>query len=118
MQIMRGRDQMDQDDILPYMQDLMDRIVRFEVTTSIMWMICGFLHFATIPPWIKVIRYAHKEALEDKYSMWDFARLVLIVLMILTMICGLCAVLSQVYDIIQCSILPEAVILKYIRSVQ
>lgn len=103
---------------MPYLQELMNRIIRFEIVTSIMWLIWGLLHLLSAVLWIKAIRYANKKIQDDKWGDWDFYKWLFVLGMAITIIIGLLITITQIEDILMCNILPEAIVLRYIHGVQ
>ena len=103
---------------LPYLRDLMGRLVRYEIITSVVWLIVGALFVLSAIWWLKFIKYARKKY-EDigGFNDWDIAANVAMLAMFIVVLLGIIIVLCQIDDIIQCVVLPEGVILKYIKGV-
>ena len=99
---------------LPYVQELASRIVKFEVATSILWAIVGAVFVISFRWWMPFIRNLAIKEKEDIYNMYGFYKALAMVGMIITMIIGGLIIGQQVYDLIQCAILPEAVVLRYL----
>ena len=104
--------------VLPYLRELMGRLVRYEIITSAVWLILGALFVLSAIWWLKFIKYARKRYKEEGvFSNWDFAATAATIAMIIVVTLGIIIVICQINNIIQCAILPEAVILKYIKGV-
>ena len=103
---------------LPYLRDLMGRLVRYEIITSVVWLIVGALFVLSAIWWLKFIKYARKKY-EDigHFNDWDVAAIVATFAMFIVVLIGIIIVLCQIDNIIQCVVLPEGVILKYIKGV-
>ena len=103
---------------LPYLRELMGRLVRYEIITSVMWLIVGALLMLSAIWWLKFIKYARKKY-EDEgvFSEWDYAATAAVFAMIIVVLLGITIVICQINNIIQCVVLPEGVILKYIKGV-
>ena len=99
---------------LPYVQELASRIVKFEVATSVLWAIVGAMFIISFRWWMPFIKYLARKEKEDIYSMYGFYKALAMVGMIITMIIGGLVISQQAYDIIECVILPEAVVLRYL----
>lgn len=101
---------------LPYVQELASRIVKFEVATSILWMIVivGAVFVISYHWWMPFIKYLARKEKEDIYDMYGFYKALAMVGMIITMIIGGLIISQQAYDLIQCAILPETVVLRYL----
>jgi hypothetical protein len=103
---------------LPYLRDLMGRLVRYEIITSVVWLIIGALFVLSAIWWLKFIKYARKKYEEiGHFNDWDVAANVATFAMIIVVLLGIIIVLCQIDDIIQCVVLPEGIILKYIKGV-
>ena len=103
---------------LPYLRDLMGRLVRYEIITSVVGLIVGALFVLSAIWWLKFIKYARKKY-EDEgvFSEWDYAATAATFAMIIIVLLGIIIVICQINDIIQCVVLPEGIILKYIKGV-
>ena len=99
---------------LPYVQELASRIVKFEVATSILWAIVGAVFIISFRWWMPFIKYLAGKEKEDPYDMYDFYKCLATAGMIITMIIGGLIISQQAYDLIQCAILPETVVLRYL----
>ena len=103
---------------LPYLRDLMGRLVRYEIITSVVWLIVGALFVLSAIWWLKFIKYARKKYEDIGGSNdWDVAATVAAFAMFIVVLLGIIIVLCQIGDIIQCVVLPEGVILEYIKGV-
>ena len=99
---------------LPYVQELASRIVKFEVATSILWAIVGAVFVISYHWWMPFIRNLARKEEEKPYDMYDLYKALATAGMIITMIIGGLIIMQQVYDIIECIILPETVVLRYL----
>jgi uncharacterized membrane protein YidH (DUF202 family) len=102
---------------LPYVQELMNRIVKFEIATSIMWLVIGLIFIISVHWMIKLVKIFQQKNKEQPYEVWDMWAGITIVLTIFFFIIGVCIIFQQVYDFIQCGILPEVVVLRYLGMV-
>ena len=102
---------------LPYVQELAGRIVKFEVATSILWAIVGAMFIISFRWWMPFIKYLARKENEIPYGMYDLGKAFAIAGMIITMIIGGLIIGQQAYDIIECAILPEAVVLRYLGMI-
>ncbi len=99
---------------LPYVQELASRIVKFEVATSVLWAIVGAMFVISFRWWMPLIRNLARKEKENPFDMYDFYKALATSGMIITMIIGGLIIGQQAYDLIQCAILPEAVVLRYL----
>lgn len=102
--------------ILPYVQELAGKVVRWEIATSIMWLVLGLILLFSVIPWIKFTKYAHKKYKEDRYSDWDVAEVFIIIATVVCAIIGIVVSMNQVYDIITCYTFPEKILLDFISN--
>ena len=89
------------ENVLPYLQTLAEKLVRFEINTSIMGLVVGVV-VLTVGVWIFV------KDIKD----WDSG--VFIVGAILIIVAGIVCC-GEVYDIIKCVSLPELYVFEYIK---
>lgn len=103
---------------LPYLRDLMGRLVHYEIITSLVRLIVGALFVLSAIWWLEFIKYARKKYEDIGGSNdWDVAATVATFAMIIVVLIGIIIILCQIDDIIQCVVLPEGIILKYIKGV-
>ena len=89
------------ENVIPYLQTLAEKLVRFEINTSIMWLVVGVV-VLTVGVWIFV------KDIKD----WDSG--VFILGAILIIVAGIVCC-CQVYDIIKCVSFPELYVFEYIK---
>lgn len=104
------------ENVMPYLESLCEKFIRYEVLTSIAWM-------AIIPAITLLVAIAlsilHKKAKavnwDDCYAETIFAIVfwVLFAIMCLTSIIVVC---TQVFDIIECYTVPEKTIFEYVNN--
>ena len=89
------------ENVLPYLQTLAEKLVRFEINTSIMGLVVGVV-VLTVGVWIFV------KDIKD----WDSGVFILGVILIIVAGIVCCC---QVYDIIKCVSFPELYVFEYIK---
>ena len=89
------------ENVIPYLQTLAEKLVRFEINTSIMWLVVGVV-VLTVGVWIFV------KDIKD----WDSG--VFILGAILIIVAGIVCC-CQVYNIIKCVSFPELYVFEYIK---
>ena len=89
------------ENVLPYLQTLAEKLVRFEINTSIMGLVVGVV-VLTVGVWIFV------KDIKD----WDSGVFILGVILIIVAGIVCCC---QVYDIIKCVSFPELYVFEYIE---
>lgn len=103
---------------MPYLQDLMHRIIIIEIATSIMWLIVGIALVASIRLWLKMNR--HGKALLDEDSWSEMGSGYFWGSLVGMLACGLfggITVLQQIYDFVICYTLPETIVIRYLTNV-
>lgn len=104
--------------VMPYLQDLMDRYINLEIVSSVIWIVISVLAIAgTLVFSLKFVPYAKKRSDEERWSDWDVAMRSSVVIAIILVFVLLAVVLYQVFDIVTCCIMPEKIILDYLTSV-
>ena len=89
------------ENVIPYLQTLAEKLVRFEINTSIMWLVIGVV-VLIVGVWILV------KDIKD----WDSGVFILGVILIIVAGIVCCC---QVYDIIKCVSFPELYVFEYIE---
>ena len=93
--------------VLPYLQTLVDKFIQWEISTSIVWIaIAAFIIVMTIT---LINLKGFREINEETYGMlWVPAGL--LILGFFVVIC------VQIFDIIECNIFPEKVLYDFIKT--
>lgn len=104
--------------VVPYIQELCGRYINWEIATSVVWMLIGFVILMFLIPVRKRYKEHKKDYKDGKIGYCDYsdytftANLISIGLAIL----GLSFVLTQIFDIIRCICIPELQIYEYITT--
>lgn len=104
--------------VLPYVQELASRIIKFEVATSVLWAAIGAMFVISFRWWMPFIRNLVKKSKENPYDVYDVYAALATAGMIIALIIGGLIILQQAYDIVECAILPEAVVLRYLGLIR
>ena len=102
--------------ILPYVEDLIGRFIKFEIATSIFWM-C-FIPMLTLIVFF-VVKYFHKKAIEVEWDDDEFVSWAATIGWVLFGAMALASIIVvgvQIYDIIECLTIPEKAIIDYLRN--
>ncbi len=106
------------ENIVPYAQELMQKIVRYELATSIAWIIIGFIVimiasivFKYLKKHPKLFVVDHSYGEDRSGRIFCYIALILIIAMFTTNI------LVQCFDIIKCITFPEKVVFEYVQDV-
>ena len=107
--------------VIPYLQELMSRIVSYEIQTSVFWIV--FVSVLTIGFGIASPILLRKALKQDLDSWTDWSETVLGVLGIVCtiffvgmLIASSVVIPIQVMDIIKCNTIPEQVFIQYISQ--
>ena len=92
--------------VFPYLEDLITRYVKYEISTSVFWLIIGVLLFVTALILIYVFREKDIDFKSCAYTFWIIFGAV-----------GLIIIIAQMLDIITCCTIPEKMIFEYLDYV-
>lgn len=92
------------DNILPYLQTLGDKYIRYEIATSIIWMVIPFVLMVIA---FALAYFCRKD--EDMLFMFACAGFIILILFIIISI-------QQILDIVTCNTFPEKMIFQYIKT--
>ena len=106
------------ENVIPYLQDLGARYIKYEAFTSIAWMVV--IPVITIIIAIPLV-ITHKKAnacgWDDNHHFGICCTTVILWILFLFMVfTSICVVCTQVFDIIECYTLPEKVIFEYVKT--
>ena len=103
--------------VVPYLNDLMHRIVSFEIVTSILFIIFGIMFIVSVKLWRKAIRFTTEQLEEHgRFSDWGFGVGASWVGACGSVGIGIIMIMYQIWDLIRCVMLPEAVLISHITS--
>ena len=98
--------------IMPYLQDLMTRIIKYETYTSTMWLIIGIIVFIIGLYCIrKALKFAKSETIGNEPLMTIF-----IILGVSSLVIGYISIFGEITDIIEVNTVPEKYIIEEIQS--
>lgn len=98
--------------IMPYLQDLMARIIKYETYTSTMWLIIGIIVFIIGLYCIrKALKFAKSETIGNEPLMTIF-----IILGVSSLVIGYISIFGEITDIIEVNTVPEKYIIEEIQS--
>ncbi len=95
------------ENVVPYLQQLAERVVKYEVSQSIFWLVVGVL---------LVLMGIVSFILAFKCDFSDEAIGCLIILGFCGVIIGIIIMGCQISDLIECKFLPEKILLRYVNS--
>ena len=106
--------------VIPYMQQLCERYVKYEVVTSIVWILIGIVLLVAGKYGIKKVNYCQKqyeEAQSPILSGWGERKWAWLIFTVITIAVGFFMVASQGLDIVTCLMFPEKVIIRELQSI-
>ena len=92
--------------VLPYLQTLADKFIKWEISTSIVWIIIAA--FAIVAMIILINLKEVREINEETYCMLWIPIIVLIIVSFIV-IC------IQIFDIVECNVFPEKALYDFIK---
>lgn len=95
------------ENVVPYLQQLAERVVKYEVSQSIFWLVVGVL---------LVLMGIASFILAFKGDFSDEAVGCLIILGFCGVIIGIVIAGCQINDLIECKYLPEKILLRYVNN--
>ena len=97
------------ENVIPYLQQLAERVVKYEVGQSIFWMIIGII---CIIVGIGLFVFVYKKVTAEEYFD-EYILMLLGVIAIFSFCAGISIVGYQINDLILCEYLPEKILLRY-----
>ena len=92
--------------VLPYLQTLVDKFIQWEISTSILWIAIAAFVIAMII--ILMNLKSFRKINEDTYGiLWTFAGILILVFFIVICV--------QIFDIVECNVFPEKVLYDFIK---
>ena len=105
--------------VIPYLEQLCDKYVNYEIATSVVWIMLGLLFFIVGIICYKIV-YKHKdwgvtyyETISDDY----FGRGLIYFGVILIFVVASLMVITQIFDIVTCFTFPEKIIIEELKSI-
>ena len=92
--------------ILPYLQTLIDKFIKWEISTSIVWIVIAT--FVIVAMIVLINLKEIREINEETYGMLWIPIIVLIIVSFIV-IC------IQIFDIIECNVFPEKALYDFIK---
>ena len=92
--------------VLPYLQALVDKFIKWEISTSILWIAIAIFIIAMIIVLMNLKTF--RKINEDTYGMLWISVIVLIIVSFIV-IC------IQIFDIIECNVFPEKALYDFIK---
>lgn len=104
--------------ITPYLKDLFERYIDYEITTSLVWIVIFAICVAVAMKGIYGIsNYANKKIAKNEYSAWNECKWCFNVFFIIFSVISIIGVISQTFDVITCIMMPEKMWFAYLKSI-
>lgn len=112
------------ENVMPYVQILCDKYIRWEIVTSIIWLIIGIILFVlAIASFRAGKSYSKKYDLYNenhnefrKYMYYDCHSVLFFILFGLLLLICISVILEQVFDIVKCICFPELQLFEYVQT--
>lgn len=104
-----------QQNIMPYIQELCQKYIGWEIKTSIVWMCIGVLFAIAGIPLLKSGIKWHNEHAKD-YDYLGIGTFFFIGSAVILWCSAFAIIIAQVFDIVRCCTFPELQIINFIKS--
>ena len=98
---------------MPYLEELFNRYINWEIATSIVWIIAGFILLIIAIYCLRKFKPAYenhkKDYHDDSYAPW-------LVTLIASSLIAIPIIFTQVFDIVRCIYLPELQLYNYLTA--
>lgn len=106
------------ENVIPYLEDLMDRYINYQIYTDVLFIICLTLFIIGSIIFIpKILKYADKKMDESYYSDWDTYGYIIVFILIACSVIAAIVIIYLLMGVIQCITIPEVTIMDYIKSI-
>lgn len=99
--------------VMPYLQELMGKIVNYELWTSVVWLI-----IFTVPFLASIIFFVHYIRKIMDHNNIDDVDITFLVLLLFVAIIFFILIVPQILDIITCFTFPEKIVIDMIQSME
>lgn len=99
------------ENVIPYLQQLCDKYITYEIITSIVWMIIGVCLLPVSKYAVKRMKYNAEQKTIDRLADYDTRETLWGLLAGATIVVGVGIIVYQVFDIITCFTFPEDMII-------
>lgn len=105
-----------QQNIQPYLQDLMHRVIQYNLATSVIWVI---FYISIMAICLFIIKKNNKKFRFDKYGCIEgsFSSLIYVIVSYILLITFVILLPFEIENICQCVFLPEKIIINEIQSI-
>ena len=99
-----------QANMMPYLQELFSRFIKWEISTSTVWIVIAIIMLIVAVILIKNMERISK--IDDDGGLCFLALIIIIV----CIVCGIPMICTQVFDIVECLTIPEKTLYDYVSE--
>ena len=100
--------------VIPYLEQLYYKYIKYEIATSIVWMLIGIVCILVGKHGVKIVQYFYKKYQEDS-TYYDIWVIIIGLATGMAFLSGAMIVGSELFDIVTCLTFPEKIILEEIK---
>lgn len=104
-----------QQNVMPYIQDLIQRMCKYEITTSIVWIFLSIIIVIPFIVWWKNI-YTNSR-ITDNYGVLSCEAMLLVIFSIFTFVISVFIICVQINDIALAMYLPEKLFMNVLNNI-
>jgi hypothetical protein len=101
--------------VIPYLEQLYYKYIKYEIATSIVWMLIGIVCILVGKRGIKIVQYFYKKYQEDKSNYCDMWAIIIGLAVGMAFLSGAVIIGSELFDVVTCLTFPEKIILEEIK---
>ena len=102
-----------QGNIIPYLEQICQKYVNYEIATSIVWIIIGLLFITFLMYFDKLLKNYENSINKNRGDFLCFISFLAIIFFIISII----IIITQIFDIVTCITFPEKIIIDELRSI-
>ena len=102
-----------QRNIIPYLEQICQKYVNYEIATSIVWIIIGLLFIIFLIYFNKSLKNYKNSINKNRDDFLYFISFIAIIFFIISII----IIITQIFDIVTCITFPEKIIIDELRSI-
>lgn len=104
-------------DIIPYLEQLCNKYVDYDVATSIVWLLLGLVCLFASVRGIKLTTHFYNKYENDPRSDYDVLTVPIGICTGVLFIVGVLVSMTQIFDIVTCFTFPEKVIINELKNI-
>lgn len=104
-----------QENIIPYLEQICQKYVNYEIATSIVWIIIGLLFITFLMYFNKSLKNYKNSINKNRDDFLYFISFIVIIFFIISI--SIIIIITQIFDIVTCITFPEKIIIDELRSI-